>query len=249
MAKQLMFYDQVVPVSPQRHGKWCVEPSTDHFGFARLANSVPLAAVEIPHAAREYTVVFAAGGESVIPVVILSINADENLYLTEEGGWAAKYIPAFVRRYPFAFSQNEDHTQFTLCLDEDWDGFNQEGRGERLFDDKDEHTPYLDRLLDFLKDFQRDMERTKGFCQKLKELDLLEDKQANFTLADGEKRSLRGFMTVNREKLSALSGEKLEELAKTGELELIYAHLLSMKNMSLMAERAKEAAPAETSEQ
>ena len=242
MAKQLMFYDQVVPVSPQRHGKWCVETGTEHFGFARNANSVPLAAVEIPHAAREYTVVFAAAGESVIPVVILSIKENENLYLTDEGGWAAKYIPAFVRRYPFVFSENEDHTKFTLCLDEDWDGFNQEGRGERLFDEKDERTPFLERLLDFLKDFQRDMERTKRFCQKLKDLELLEDKQANFTLEDGEKRSLRGFMTINREKLSALPGETLQELAKTGELELIYAHLLSMRNLSLMLERAKEAA-------
>ncbi len=242
MAKQLMFYDQVAPVSPQRHGNWCVEPGTEHFGFARLANSVPLAAVEIGHAAREYTVVFAAAGENVIPVVILSIKENENLYLTDEGGWAAKYIPAFVRRYPFVFSQNEDHTQFTLCLDEDWDGFNQEGRGQRLFDDQGERTEYLNRLLEFLKDFQRDMERTKLFCQKLKDLELLEDKQANFTLADGEKRSLRGFMTINREKLIALPGEKLQELAKTGELDLIYAHLLSMKNLSLMLERIKEAA-------
>ena len=241
MAKQLMFYDQVAPVSPQRHGDWCVEPSSEHFGFARNANSVPLAAIEIPHAAREYTVVFAAAGESVVPVVILSINENENLYLTDEGGWAAKYIPAFVRRYPFVFSQNEDHTQFTLCLDEEWDGFNQDGNGEKLFDDKGERTPYTDKLLDFLKDFQRDMERTKHFCKKLKDLELLEDKQANFTLPDGEKRSLRGFMTINREKLVALPAEKIQELAKTGELDLIYAHLLSMKNMSLMLERAQEA--------
>jgi len=242
----VMFYEQVHSVSPQRHGNWCVETNPDHFDFARAANSVPLAAVEIPHAAREYTVVFASAGDEVMPVVILSVKDHENLYLTDAGGWAAKYIPAFVRRYPFVFSENKDHSQFTLCLDESWDGFNQEGRGERLFDKKGRRTPFLERLLNFLKDFQRDMERTKGFCRKLKQLDLLEAKQAEFTLRNGEKRALRGFMAVSREKLHALPAETLQELAKSGVLELIYAHLLSMNNLSLMLQRAQEFAAAHT---
>ena len=65
-------------------------------------------------------------------------------------------------------------------------------------------------------------------CQKLKDLELLEDKQANFTLADGEKRSLRGFMTINRDKLIALPGEKLQRriFAVTGNTTLLKAPLI-----------------------
>ena len=40
-----------------------------------------------------------------------------------------------------------------------------------------------------------------------------------------------------REKLNALPAETLSELAKTGALELTYAHLLSMNNLSLVADR------------
>ncbi len=37
-------------------------------------------------------------------------------------------------------------------------------------------------------------------------------------------------MAVNRDKLKALPGETLAELAKTDELELIYLHLHSLRN-------------------
>ena len=92
-------------------------------------NSVPLASVEIPHAAREYTIVF-AGTDEVQPIVLLGVGAQENLYVTEDGGWDAAYIPAFVRRYPFVFSKSAEGDKFTLCIDESWDGCNQEGRGQ-----------------------------------------------------------------------------------------------------------------------
>ena len=60
--------------------------------------------------------------------------------------------------------------------------------------------------------------------------------QAQLTLGD-EKRSLTGFKTVNREKLKALSGEKLSQLAKTDELELTYTHLRSLNNFTEMLKR------------
>ena len=43
---------------------------------------------------------------------------------------------------------------------------------------------------------------------------------------------LRGFLGVSRERLRALDGDKLESLAKTDELELVYLHLASMRNFN-----------------
>ncbi len=235
MATQLMFYEQVMPISLQRHADWYVEGGLN-YEFAKNINSVPLVAAELPHAAREYTVVFADAGETVVPVAILGIKDNENLYVTEEGKWDAKYIPAFVRRYPFVFSQSEN--KYTLCIDESWEGCNQEGRGERLIDEQGERTAYLERLMGFLQDYQQNTQRTTFYGNKLKELGLLEQKAATFTLADGKKVSLKGFMAVNREKLNALPAETLHELAQTGALEVTYAHLLSMNNLSLMVDRA-----------
>jgi hypothetical protein len=44
-------------------------------------------------------------------------------------------------------------------------------------------------------------------------------------------------MAINRDKLKALPGDKLAELAKTDELELLYLHLQSMRNFAAMIER------------
>ncbi len=207
---------------------------------SRAVNSVPLVAPEIPHAAREYTVVFAESGSDVIPIALLGVQDNQNLYLTDEGGWDAKYIPAFVRRYPFVFAQNTESNTFTLCIDETWVGCNREGRGERLINEQGEKTPFLERLMNFLQDYQRNSQRTTAYGNRLKELGLLESKAANFTLPDGKTVTLRGFMAVDREKLNALPAETLHQLAQTGELEVTYAHLLSMNNLSLMLERATQ---------
>jgi hypothetical protein len=61
--------------------------------------------------------------------------------------------------------------------------------------------------------------------------------QAQVEMNSGEKYSLGGFMAVNREKLKELPGDKLTELAKTDELELIYLHLQSMRNFGALKDR------------
>ena len=230
---QLLFYENVAPVSPQRHGELSIERAD--FGFAANVNSVPLMAVEMTAAASEYTIVFAGNEEAVAPVVILGLEGTKNQYVDEDGKWTADYIPAFVRRYPFVFSQQEN--TYTLCVDESWNGCNKDGKGERLFDEKGERTEYLSRMLKFLEESQAHFVRTQTYCQHLKEMDLLEPMKADFTLPGGEKKSLGGFMAVNRDKLRNLAPEKLAELAKTDELELTYIHLLSMNNFRRVLER------------
>jgi len=236
MASQLLIYESAVPVSAARHGAWSVEVGAD-YGFSRKVNSVPLMAVEFPHAASEYAIVFSGTPEAFIPAVILGMRGEENLYLTGQGGWQAKYIPAFVRRYPFVFSSSQDGKTFTLCVDEAFPGFNQAGRGQRLFGEDKKPTPYVSNVLKFLEQYQIEFRRTQAFCAKLKDLKLLEPMRAQANLPSGERLALTGFMAVSREKLKALPGDKLAELAKTDELELLYLHLQSMRNFAAMVNR------------
>ena len=234
-AKQLI-YESAAPVSKTRHAGWSVEVGTD-YAFSRKVNSVPLMAVEFPGAAAEYAIVFAGNEEAVMPAVILGMREQENLYLGPLGGWQAKYIPAFLRRYPFVFSSQDDGKNFVLCIDEGFAGFNQEGRGERLFDGEGKPTPFVDNVLKFLQSYQLEFQRTQAFCKKLQDLNLLEPMRAQVTLDSGERMALTGFMAVNRARLKTLSGEKLAERARNDELELVYAHLHSMRNFAAMRER------------
>lgn len=236
MTTQLLIYESAVPVSSQRHGGWSVEVGAD-YAFSRRVNAVPLMAVEFMPAATEYALVFAANGDELMPAAILGIRGEENLYLTAENQWQAKYIPAFVRRYPFVFSTTQDPNTFTLCIDEAFAGFNQAGRGQRLFGDDGKPSPYVDNVLKFLQEYQAQYVRTQGFCRKLKELDLLEPMQAQVTTPTGEKMSLTGFLGVNRQKLKALPGDVLASLAVTDELELLYLHLYSLRNFGDVKDR------------
>ncbi|NVK40253.1 MAG: SapC family protein [Oceanospirillaceae bacterium] len=238
MSRQLLYYRKVVPVSFERHGGWYVKATGD-YSFAGESNSVPITVVEFAAAASEYPIVFAESGDSVLPVAMLGVKAEHNLFVDASGGWLGHYIPAFVRRYPFVFSKNEQGDRFYLCVDEDYAGCNQDGRGERLFDADGERTQYLGNVLNFVQEYQVQFNRTQAFCSRLKELDLLESMQAQVRLPTGEQLSLTGFQAVNRDKLKALPAETLEQLVKRDEMELIYVHLQSLRCFSSMAERVK----------
>jgi hypothetical protein len=238
MSAQLLIYETVVPVSAGRHGQFCVEGSG--YGFSRHVNAVPLIAVEFLPAAAEYAIVFTGNEEAIMPAAILGMRGRQNTYLDESGGWRARYVPAFIRRYPFVFSSSDDGKRFTLCIDEAYEGVNEEGRGEHLFTDKGNHTAYLDSVLKFLQEYQAQFQRTRIFCDKLKKLDLLEPMQAKASLESGENLSLTGFMGVNRKKLKEIPSEALEELFKTDELELIYLHLHSMRNFGTVRDQVAD---------
>lgn len=237
MTKQSMIYESAVPVSSESHRDWSVKMGED-YKFSSKVNSVPLLAAEFRAAAQDYAIVFAGDGNDVVPSVILGVRDGENSNVSADGSWTGSYVPAFLRRYPFVFSRSEDEKDFVLCIDERFDGFNTDGKGERLFDTDGEQTTFLKSKLTFVSEYQALFERTAVYCKWLQENDLLEKAQAQFNLADGQTASLSGFFTINFEKLKALSAETLVEMVRSDELELCYAHLFSLGNLTPMAQKA-----------
>ncbi len=236
MANQALFYEQAVPVTMKSHGDWSIEARAS-FAYSRNANCVPLVVAEFANAAGESPIVFVDSRETVLPAVVLGLKDRENLHISETGDWEGRYIPAFVRRYPFIFAPHDGGNSFTLCIDESYPGFNQEGAGERLFEDDGSNTSYLKQVLSFLKEYEIQYRLTQEFCQRLKDLDLLEPVQANVSLVSGENMAVTGFLTVSRDRLKGLDGEVLSRLVRNSALELIYIHLFSLENFSRLIER------------
>ena len=248
MTTQLLIYERATPITRDRHGGWSVKTGKD-YSFAKHVNAVPLTAVEFASAGGEYAIVFAGQGDTVMPSVVLGVRNGENRYVADDGTWTARYVPAFLRRYPFVFSSTDQGKTFTLCIDEEYAGFNQEGRGERLFDADGERTRYLEGVLQFLQQYQAEYQRTQAFCRKLQELDLLTPRQLQITdKRTGAKASLGGFLAVDRDRLKALSGDQLADLARTDELELLYIHLQSMRHLVGLAERGAGEEAAESTD-
>ena len=236
MTKQLLIYETAVPLSSAKHAKVSLEAKPD-YSFSAGVNAVPLMAVELLPAATEYAIVFTQAGEDILPAAILGVKADQNLYLAADSHWQAKYIPAFIRRYPFVFAASADKKTLTLCIDETHPGVNSEGRGQRLFGDDGKPSAYTQNVLKFLQQYQAHFERTKLFGKRLKELGLLEPMHAKVKTPSGEQLTIGSFMVVSRAKLRALEPEALASLAKTDELELVYLHLYSMRNFNEVKDR------------
>lgn len=237
MSKQLLFYELVTPISNARHASWSVAPMAD-YRFAADTNSVPLTIPEFLLATQEYPIVFTLDGDSAMPAAILGFDADKGLFVGTAGAWGARYIPAFVRRYPFVFSASEDGQTFTLCIDEACDAIDRKGqRGEKLFDAAGERTAYLSRMLDFVNAYQAEHQRTGAFGRLIKALGLLEPHEARVTPPGGEPRKLAGFHVISRERLKALPQDQLAELVANDAMELIYLHLQSIGNFDALVKR------------
>jgi hypothetical protein len=236
MSMQPLFYKNIVPLNKERHKDMYIEAS-ESFAFAGESNSLYIAAVEFPRAAAEYPIVFGSDGEgNVFPVVLLGLKNNQNLFVDKKGKWNADYIPAYTRRYPFilAASGGEGEEQFTVCIDEGYPGFNTAKKGQPLFDDKGEQSTVLKQAVDFLKDYQNHIRLTSEFCRNLASLEILEPMQANIEMKAGDKFAIGGFQCVSRDKLKALAPEKLRALVQSGQMELIYAHLLSLNNINAL---------------
>lgn len=222
------------PLDPVRHGALRIAPLRD-FSIAARMHAVFVAATEIPEAALEYPIVFVQAGDldadgrpAVSPVALLGLAAGENLFV-EGSRWKAQYLPAFVRRYPFVSSSTGP------MIDTAWSGLSPL-EGEPLFDAQGRPTAALDEALGFLARFDAEARRTRGFCARLAELELLQPMQADATLPDGQTLTVEGFRVVDEERLRALPDAVVLELHRNGMLMLAHLHRASLVRMRQLVE-------------
>ena len=243
MTKQLLIYERATPLSSQHHRDLYVKAGTD-YRFAAEINAVPVLVPEFAGAASVYVIVF-AGDNVMMPAALLGLRNSQNLFVDENGNWEAGYVPAFIRQYPFVVSRREgEEDNFTLCIDESWSGCNVDGRGERLFDSDGERTAYLRGMVEWVGEYQGQFRRTQRMCAKLRDLDLLSPMQARVRTRTGDDLTFSGFYAVNRDRLQQLTGDQLADLMAEGQLELIFLHLQSLRNLGKLAERDR--GPAQT---
>lgn len=237
MAKQLMIYDNIQPLSSETHRNWAV--MVEDYSFVSHMISVPVLATEIPFAAAEFPIVFSATATEgeYIPLAVMGLKEGENLFLNEKNQFTSRYIPAFVRRYPFVLGGDKAADTMALCIDTDSSTVIKDGsKGRKLFEENGEQSAHLKEVVEFLKDYQYRAEMTKVFCKRLNELDLLEPMQANITFKGREdaNMNLTGFYVVKREKLKALADTDVLDLFKRDGLELIYSHMQSLNNLNVL---------------
>jgi hypothetical protein len=158
--------------------------------------------------------------------------------VTADDTWDAQaYLPAYVRRYPFCMTRvtvdGREQAERVACVEKRA----LKAKGEVLYDDSGQPLPVWENLRKLLFEFEADLARTEAMCRRLHELQLLEPFAAQAVPAGEAPITLTGMHRVSEERLHALPGNVLQELALSGMLPRVYAHLLSLGNFQRLLDR------------
>ena len=152
-SRQPLFFTQPRPLDPT-HFKSAGLQRAVGFDFARECNSIPLTAYEFVEAARSYPIVFSME-ETPIPVAVMGLQK-QNVFIGVDGKWSVNsYIPAYIRKYPFALLKANEEGQYILCVDEKSPHFKAKKPDLPFFDDNDEPTDVCKQALELCGKYQK----------------------------------------------------------------------------------------------
>jgi SapC len=220
-------FKNIVPLNKDRHAKTRIKEITD-FGFVSQLHIAYVTLHEFARAAAIFPIVFLEdkAKDEFRPVVLMGLNAGENLFVSADGKWNASYVPAIIRRYPFALAPKPDSTEYLVCLDEDSTLVNQT-EGNALFDEKGEPTQVIENVKRYLTELQQMDMITNGFCKFLAEHNMFTPLNMKVR-DDAEVKSIGGCYVINEQRLNSLSDELFLEIKNKQYLPAIYAHLVSL---------------------
>ncbi|NTV01967.1 MAG: SapC family protein [Chlorobiaceae bacterium] len=228
-------FKKIVPLQKDQHGDLKIK-SNNSFLFASKFHVASIMANEFYRAASTYPIVFIedATKDAFIPVVLLGLNPQQNLFVNDEGKWDATYVPAILRRYPFALAKTGEEDRYTVCIDEESDFFSKE-EGEALFDESGNPQQLLENVKLFLGSLHQMEALTKQFSDTLKEHNMLAPLNMKVKQSDAV-QNITGAYAVNEQRLNNLSDETFLELRKKNMLPLIYSHLTSLTQIERLVQ-------------
>lgn len=224
-ANMPLFYTHPVPLDAKLHADLALKQNFG-FGFTRGVNAVPLNLIEMPQICHYYPIAFSPDGNAT-PVAILGLRDNENLFLNADNTWEENvYIPAYIRRYPFIFSELPDGEQLTLCLDMS-DGVIDKKGDQKFFDADGKPSELAQNALEFCKSYHAAAQQTVEFSKALADSGLLIEREAQINVAGNRRINFSGFQIIDEQKLAALDDATFLEWRKKGWLPFLYAHLFS----------------------
>jgi len=231
----LLFYQAPTALDRNQHKNLKLNPQNS-LGFTKEANSIPVAGFEFFQTSRDFPILFVKNSkEEFMPIAVISFK-EKGHDLGER--WEDTYIPAFVRRYPFALGDNG-----VVVIDTDAPHL-QEKEGKALFDDKGEATDDLKGIVKFLEQVDRGFKGTTEFSKVLAEKDLFESFTGSVKFANTTVK-LEHLYAINEKKLHETLNEKeCYEWFNKGWLGWAHAHLHSLGSLAQVAKRSSRVSSA-----
>jgi hypothetical protein len=227
-------FTKLAAINKETHANYKVK-AIDNFNFASKFHIASVMVHEFVRAASVYPIVFLEDQEQdeFRPVTLLSLDAGENLFVGKDGKWQASYVPAIIRRYPFALAKMPEQDNYTVCLDEDSEYVGTED-GQPLFNEAGEPTEVIENVKRYLGELQQMEAFTKEFCHFLSENNLFTPLNMRVRALD-QIKNVKGCYVINEERLNNLSDSKFLDIKAKRYLAPIYAHLTSLSQIERLA--------------
>lgn len=236
----VLFYKNPQPLNAEQHAGLGVKQIDQPFDFLRAAHAIPVTVTEFGMAATAYPIIFV--GDQMTPVVAMGVRQGENLFVLDNGqNDVDYYLPAFVRRYPFVFANDNNSERLLLCVDRDAPMVT--NQPEIPLFENGEPSDFTKNAIQFCEEFERQRRATDEFVNIVRNMGLFEQKSVTFQPRDeqgntvGEPQKIADYWAIDEKKLGELSKEQFEELRTNGALGAIYAHILSLLNWQRIIQR------------
>lgn len=233
-----LFYKDPQPLHNEVHARKALKQPID-YGFAASAHAVILHIQEFRLAAASYPIVF-TDDEEAMPLALLGYRDGQNLFVDDAGKWAeGTYIPAYVRRYPFATGGGTDQEEIFLYADLASDliidlDANPEADALFVAGEPSERTK---QALEFCRSFQQQAPVTSDFMEEIKNQGLLGSKEVRLDLPSGDSQLLTGLRVIEEDKFNTLPDEVYLDWRSRGWVALVYWHWASMDNFFRLVQR------------
>lgn len=232
---RMFLYKQPELLTSTDHGTLGIKPVERPFEFVSSVRAAPLVSVEFGSAQKHYPIVF-TDTDVPLPVAILGVVDDANLFVDEGGNWErGYYVPTYIRCHPIGFATGPNE-QLAVVIDRAAATVSAEP--EVPFFEGEKLSAEMQKRVDFCASYNAERKRTVDFCTRLKELDLFVGQQVNHQpRGGGDETSLGAYVAVHMEKLGNLDTATIAQLHKDGSLSAIYAHVFSLENWSRLLDR------------
>lgn len=206
--------------------------------FGDGVNQVMVFPTEFEQVQRAFPIVLRPDQDGRLrPVALLGLDRDENLFLGTEGGWQCDYVPALLQRGPFAIAAsrgaNED-TQILIDLDHPRVSHSD---GEPLFLEHGGNAPLLERILGVMRAIYLGNQLLDPLADGLQAAGLLRPLALELLVGPGRAYTISDAMTVDRERLAALTGDELDVLHRAGFLQSAFMIAASFGNLQRLVDR------------
>lgn len=230
---ELLFYKEPAPLNRELHKELKYQSSPD-YSFTENINSVPLTGIEFFEASRDVPVLFSKDSEgNFFPLALLSLMETGHKQLDDGGRWENSYVPAFIRRYPFALTE-----EGTVCFDKESAQLGEEG--EALFNDEGENSETLNNIISFLNNYDQQYKNTRAFCDECNEFELFAPFNLQVMVDKDNPLRLEGLYAIDETKLGELPEDKVNHWFKSGWLAWSYAHLHSLGALKRLLRKQQE---------